>query len=95
MIDSATYWVEEFHVDGFRFDLQKLHDRGPCSNWPPVRAINPSINLHGEGWDMGTLPSTNAIPGLPAVVAGPLGKWSTPLPTSVTVSGRRDSAQRL
>ncbi|HOQ24772.1 MAG TPA: type I pullulanase [Bacillota bacterium] len=57
MIDSATYWVEEFHVDGFRFDLQGLHDRETMQQLAAaVRAINPSINLHGEGWDMGTLP---------------------------------------
>ena len=26
MIDSLTYWAEEFGVDGFRFDLMGLHD---------------------------------------------------------------------
>ena len=26
MIDSLTYWVEEYHIDGFRFDLMEIHD---------------------------------------------------------------------
>lgn len=57
MIESATYWVDEYHIDGFRFDLQGLHDRVTMQQLADaVRAINPSINLHGEGWDMGTLP---------------------------------------
>lgn len=26
MIDSVTYWANEYHIDGFRFDLMGLHD---------------------------------------------------------------------
>lgn len=26
MIDSILYWVEEYHIDGFRFDLMGVHD---------------------------------------------------------------------
>lgn len=26
MIDSIKYWVEEYHIDGFRFDLMGCHD---------------------------------------------------------------------
>ena len=26
MIDSLSFWVEEYHIDGFRFDLMGLHD---------------------------------------------------------------------
>lgn len=26
MIDSIKYWVDEYHIDGFRFDLMGLHD---------------------------------------------------------------------
>ncbi len=26
MIDSVKYWAEEYHIDGFRFDLMGLHD---------------------------------------------------------------------
>lgn len=54
MIDSLTYWVEEFGVDGFRFDLMGLHD---VETMNAVRsamdAIDSRILLYGEGWDMG------------------------------------------
>lgn len=57
MIDSATYWVREYHVDGFRFDLMGLHDIPTMKELSlACRAINPFIELHGEGWDLGTLP---------------------------------------
>ena len=26
MVDSVKYWAEEYHIDGFRFDLMALHD---------------------------------------------------------------------
>lgn len=57
MIDSALYWVREYHVDGFRFDLMGLHDI-PTMNQlvAACRAIHPEIELHGEGWNIGTLP---------------------------------------
>ena len=54
MIDSLTYWVEEFGVDGFRFDLMGLHD---VETMNAIRsamdAIDSRILLYGEGWDMG------------------------------------------
>ena len=54
MIDSLTYWAEEFGVDGFRFDLMGLHD---VETMKAVRSamddIDPRILLYGEGWDMG------------------------------------------
>ncbi len=27
MIESVKYWAEEYHIDGFRFDLMGIHDR--------------------------------------------------------------------
>ena len=26
MIDSLLYWVQEYNIDGFRFDLMGIHD---------------------------------------------------------------------
>ena len=54
MIDSLTYWAEEFGVDGFRFDLMGLHD---VATMNAIRSamddIDPRILIYGEGWDMG------------------------------------------
>ena len=55
MIDSLLYWVEEFNVDGFRFDLMGIHD---VETMNAIRQamdeVDPRILLYGEGWDMGT-----------------------------------------
>lgn len=59
MIDSLVYWVREYHIDGFRFDLMGIHDQETMND---IRAamdkIDPSIILYGEGWTGGdsTLP---------------------------------------
>ena len=29
IVDSLRYWVEEMHVDGFRFDLASILSRDP------------------------------------------------------------------
>ncbi len=53
MIDSLLYWINEYHVDGFRFDLMGLHDvetmnliRKTINELPNGE----SILLYGEPW---------------------------------------------
>ena len=54
MIDSVKYWAQEYHIDGFRFDLMALHD---LETMKEIRReldkIDPSIILYGEGWNGG------------------------------------------
>jgi hypothetical protein len=53
MIDSITYWVRTFKLDGLRFDLMGTHDYGTMNEiLLAVRAINPHIIVLGEGWNM-------------------------------------------
>lgn len=55
MIDSLRYWVEEFNIDGFRFDLMGIHDVATMNAIrEEMDKIDPRILLYGEGWDMGT-----------------------------------------
>lgn len=55
MIDSVKYWTEEYHIDGFRFDLMALHDIDTMNKLAEeVRAINPDALIYGEGWTGGT-----------------------------------------
>ena len=55
IIESVKYWVNEYHIDGFRFDLMGVHD---IETMNAVRAaldkIDPSIFIYGEGWSAGT-----------------------------------------
>ncbi|PGO58523.1 type I pullulanase [Bacillus cereus] len=53
MIDSVTYWAKEYNLDGFRFDLMGIHDYETMNEIrKAVNQIDPSIILHGEGWDL-------------------------------------------
>ncbi len=55
MVDSVTYWAKEYNLDGFRFDLMGIHDFETMNAIrKAVNQIDPSIILHGEGWDLNT-----------------------------------------
>jgi pullulanase len=62
MIESLSYWVNEFHVDGFRFDLMGIHDI-PTMNAisSALKRIHPGILLYGEGWTAGASPLPEEI----------------------------------
>ena len=54
IVDSILYWMKEYHIDGFRFDLAKLID------WETIeliireaRKINPHVVIVGEPWGGG------------------------------------------
>jgi len=51
--DSIKYWLTEYHVDGFRFDLMGILDRETMQEvYREARKINPNVIIYGEGWDM-------------------------------------------
>ena len=54
MIESCRYWLTEYHLDGFRFDLMGIHD---IETMNAIRhmadEIDPSILIYGEGWAAG------------------------------------------
>lgn len=55
MIESVMYWVNEYHIDGFRFDLMGIHDIETMNLIrAEVNKVNPSIFIYGEGWSAGT-----------------------------------------
>ncbi|MCK9422422.1 MAG: type I pullulanase [Bacteroidales bacterium] len=57
IIESVTYWVREYHVDGFRFDLMAIHDMETMNQVAAtLQAIDPSIIVYGEGWTAGDSP---------------------------------------
>ena len=55
MVESASYWVKEYNLDGLRFDLMGLHDVETMQEIESaVHTINPSAIIYGEGWTMGS-----------------------------------------
>ncbi len=77
MIESVKYWINEYHIDGFRFDLMGVHD---IETMNAIRAevdkINPEIFIYGEGWSAGQcaypaekLGTKANIPNMPRIAA--------------------------
>ena len=54
MVESVKYWVNEYHVDGFRFDLMGIHDLETMRTIrQALDEIDPTIYVYGEGWAAG------------------------------------------
>ena len=51
MIESVLYWIKEYHIDGFRFDLMGVHDIETMNEIrKAVNKVDPTICIYGEGW---------------------------------------------
>ena len=71
LLDCLRYWVSEFHIDGFRFDLASSLGRDPEGNPDPnpplleVLAYDPILartKLIAEAWDAGGLYQVGSFP---------------------------------
>ena len=77
MIESVKYWINEFHIDGFRFDLMGVHDIETMNAIrKAVNDIDPTIFIYGEGWSAGACAIPNEqlgmkanIPQMPTIAA--------------------------
>ena len=77
MLESVKYWIDEYHIDGFRFDLMGCHDIETMNAIRKmVDEINPDIFIYGEGWSAGqcALPNEQLgikanIPQMPRIAA--------------------------
>lgn len=57
IVNSVKYWANEYHIDGFRFDLMAIHDTETMNRVAKeLKDINPSIFVYGEGWTAGDSP---------------------------------------
>ena len=55
IIDCATYWIKEFDVDGFRFDLMGILDIDTMKELQEkIHTLKSDAVLLGEGWDLFT-----------------------------------------
>lgn len=55
MLESMKYWVNEYHIDGFRVDLMGIHDIETMNLIrKELTAIDPNIFIYGEGWTAGS-----------------------------------------
>lgn len=62
MIESCKYWMEEYHIDGFRFDLMGIHDIETMNVLSKeLHDVLPSVFLYGEGWTAGSTPLPDSL----------------------------------
>ena len=55
IVDSVNYWADEYHIDGFRFDLVGLIDVQTINEIVhTVHKKHPAVIFYGEGWSMNT-----------------------------------------
>jgi pullulanase len=55
IIDASLFWVKEYGIDGFRFDLMGIMDIDTIKLLiKKIRAIKNDFIFYGEGWDMPT-----------------------------------------
>lgn len=65
--DSLQYWLREYHIDGFRFDLMALLGVETMKKVAEdLHALNPHVLLYGEPWTGGG----SALPGGQLVTKG-------------------------
>ena len=63
IVDSVCYWADEYHIDGFRFDLAGLIDILTIREvMAAVRKVHPNVIFYGEGWDMCSAPIAKTLP---------------------------------
>ena len=55
IVDSVCYWADEYHIDGFRFDLVGLLDTETINEIvEEVHKDHPDVIFYGEGWTLNT-----------------------------------------
>ena len=70
MLESVKYWINEYHIDGFRFDLMGIHDIETMNQIRQmVDGIDPTIFIYGEGWSAGSCAYPNELLGMKANIS--------------------------
>lgn len=70
IVESVKYWAQEYHIDGFRFDLMGIHDIATMNAVSKaLHDIDPTIFIYGEGWTAGSSPLPEAQRALKANTA--------------------------
>lgn len=57
IVESVKYWANEYHLDGFRFDLMGIHDISTMNLVAEeLHKVDTTIFIYGEGWTAGDSP---------------------------------------
>ena len=70
ILASCRYWMTEYHIDGFRFDLMGIHDIEMMNQLSAeLRTLDPTVLLYGEGWTAKSSPLPDSLRALKANTA--------------------------
>ncbi|MCH5149106.1 MAG: type I pullulanase [Spirochaetales bacterium] len=62
MIDSLKHWMNDYHINGFRFDLMGLHEKETMKEiYAELKKIDKHVMVYGEPWTGGSSPVENGI----------------------------------
>lgn len=62
IVDSVNYWADEYHIDGFRFDLVGLMDTETINEIvETVHSNHPDVIFYGEGWTLSTVVTKDGV----------------------------------
>lgn len=62
IVESVKFWAEEYHVDGFRFDLMGIHDIETMNLVSEaLKKVDPGIFVYGEGWTAAESPLSDSL----------------------------------
>lgn len=62
VIDSLKHWMNDYHINGFRFDLMGLHETSFMKKvYEELSAIDPNVMVYGEPWTGGTAAVVNGV----------------------------------
>ena len=51
VIDSLKHWMNDYHINGFRFDLMGLHETETMKEiYDELSEIDPNVMVYGEPW---------------------------------------------
>ena len=60
VIDSLKHWMNDYHINGFRFDLMGLHETDTMKEiYDELYKIDPNVMVYGEPWTGGSSPVEN------------------------------------
>lgn len=55
VIDSLKHWMNDYHINGFRFDLMGIHEKTTMAEiYEELSAIDKNVMVYGEPWTGGT-----------------------------------------
>ncbi len=62
VIDSLRHWMNDYHINGFRFDLMGLHETETMAEiYDALYEIDQNVLVYGEPWQSGGSPGQNLV----------------------------------